>query len=262
MAKDGLKSGAAPLPIAMLCAVLARLGGGVYPLQMLLLQRIYGFSYGALGVVLFSGLCGGVLAWLLGADAPSGAHRSPLFGVLLFLLGNISIAFSSTAAGVAAGGSMLGAGGFLMEKAVLLGVPQAHGVRFVKAISAYRLVATLATVFTPLLGALILLRRGVRGSALLLGFLAVVLLLFLSLLPLEFSRPYAASGRTSLEECSFSGLFRPLPVLAFLMPAAVNFMAIAVAFTVFLASDNLLLSGVVMSLLRLTAWLLKMAVFL
>ncbi len=241
------KQGRCSSPISLLSLALMRFSGGMLPLQMVMIQQELSLSYRILAWLLLAEFVGLVL----GSCWVAYTHVNLIQWWLLFLGGNLLTGLARRAVGMLLARLLIGAGRFQIESAAFTDTVGKNLPQMVAKLAEYRLVSVISTVVAPVLGAVLLVRRGVRDTAYIMAVIAFVFLLFIPLLSQKVRKTQPIWRDIACKGFNPDGLLWPLSLLV-LFFYGIGIVAVAVIGISFLAlSGDLLLSGAIMSILQL-----------
>ena len=246
--------------LGLFLVTLAEFGSGIFLPQALLLQRELSLSYTQLIWVLAAQFCGVAAGFLRTAGVGLYTRTALAWGLSHFCLGNLLIGLSKDIWGFLFGGFLAGFGRFQIKKSVLAEVVGEVPSSAVSKLAAYRLTSAAVSVLAPLLGAILLQRRGAREGAYLLSFFAAFFLLFaLSILP-KSGKTHPVSGDIAIHPPALEGVLTPLPLFFCLLRGAGELLKTATGVFLFAISGNFFLAALVLSLLTLSLWLYRVAI--
>ena len=249
------------VPWVVLSTALVGLERDIFLLRAALLRQELSLSYAA--------LAWWVAAELLGAAVGTFSYRKRAFvvrrgtvqGLALFSVGNLLTGLSRGAAGLLLAGLLTGLGGCRTVRAAADAAVGQGAVQTVSLFAWRRLAAAVTAVGAPLLGALLLVARGARESAYVSAALAALLLLFLFAASPKCGKSHPVFGDIGGGE---SVVRTPLPsamLLPCLARGCLSLAEVTAALFLYLYSGSLLLSGLAVSLLRLSRISLRVAFY-
>ena len=256
-----LKADRFPSLVGAYCVILIRLGGAVFPLQTVILKRELYFSEALLVAVLFAEYCGIIAGVFLDTEGLDDTHSGSSQGVLLFCVGNLLTALASTALILLFARALVGIGRAKTEKTALLYAVGTDASRLVPGLAWHNAITAVSTVLSPLFAAFLLAVRGARAISFLMAAFGGILLLLFAFFPSKREKKRAVLKDACLGARNFFAVYGSASLPFLLFRGAWELSVVGVGISVLAMSENLLISGLSMSLLQLSVWLCRAAIF-